>query len=258
MQTFQKWLIVLGAFAFAYNAANLAHEAGHAVNVLATGGEVIGITMSPLSWSYTSHTRVAEPMAVAWGGFLWRTVLPLLLALALWCLKSRLSFWAMLLGLVGVAGAAIYMLVGALVPIGDPDELIQLGMAPEALIVISLALMLPALMLVLPIGTLLGIGRGHCSLWKTLLIFCSPILVYLLAVLGYNLVSDPFGWMMWAGTVAVGITLLPVAGVVIHVSAGWVAGDESRRRAAPINWLSAALSVLLGAGIIAFELLLLS
>jgi len=41
MKTFQRFLIVLGVFVFAYNASSLVHELGHALTVVATGGGIL-------------------------------------------------------------------------------------------------------------------------------------------------------------------------------------------------------------------------
>ncbi len=256
MKTFQRCLIVLGAFVFAYNAGNLIHEFGHGINVLATGGSIGRISISPLSWSYISYAGGGEARATTWGGFLWETILPLLIFLGLWCIKSRASFWALLLAMVALATTAIYMLVGAFLDIGDAGFLVRVGLPTWPFVAIGAGLLLLCLLLALPLGTLLGIGRGRCSFAKTCLIVGAPILAYLLAIGAYNLLLRPDEWLMWTLSGGGGVVILMLVSGLIHLAAAWVKGDESRRRALPVNWLTAGLSLALGAGIVVMNLLL--
>lgn len=254
MKTFQRFLIVMGAFVFAYNAGAITHELGHALVVVATGGEVDFIEVSPFSWSYAHNISEPEPMATSWGGFLWETIVGVFAFLILWFAKSRLSLFGLLLAIVSLASTGIYMLVGAVLRIGDSASLIRMGIPPGVLIATGGMLLLSVLPLILPLGVLLGIGRGKNRLTTTVLVF-SPILVYLLAMMAFNLWHNPDEWLMWVSSVGGGIVLVLILPVAVHFTWHWCAGPEAQRRAIPINWRVCLLSLVLGGGIVATEYL---
>ncbi|MDP6546531.1 MAG: M50 family metallopeptidase [Phycisphaerae bacterium] len=252
MKTFQKFLIVLGVFVFAYNASIIAHELGHALTIVATGGEFTYIEVSPFSWSYAHYSSDPEPMATSWGGFLWETVFGVLAFFVLWITKSRLSLFGVVLAIASLAGTGIYMVIGAVLRIGDSASLIRMGIPPSALIVIGSVLMVLVLPLVLPLGTLLGVGKGKNKLTTTMVVF-SPIAVYLLAMLGFNLWQRPDEWPLWSSAVGAGLLVVVVVSLVVHWITPWCAGAETQRRAIPVNWRMCILSLALGGGVVSAE-----
>jgi hypothetical protein len=254
MKTFQKFLIVLGVFVFAYNASIIAHELGHALNVIATGGEFNFIEISPFSWSYAHFSSNPEPMATSWGGFLWETVFGVSVFFVLWIAKSRLSLFGVMLAIACLAGTGIYMLIGAVLLIGDSGSLIARGTPPLNLIVIGSILVVLVVPLVLPLGALLGVGRGKNKLTTTMVVF-SPIAIYLLAMLGFNLWRRPDEMLMWTASVGGGLFLVVVISLVVHWIRPWCAGAEIQRRAIPVNWRICILSLALGGGVVAAECL---
>lgn len=254
MKTFQRFLIVLGVFVFAYNASTIIHELGHALTLVATGGEVDFIEVSPFSWSYAHYTSDPEPMATSWGGFLWETVFGLFAFFVLWIAKSRLSLFGVVLAIASLAGTGIYMLVGAVLRIGDSAALIRMGVPPSALIVIGSFLLLLVLPLILPLGVLLGVGKGKNKLTTTILVF-SPIVAYLLAMVAFNLWRNPDEWLMWTASVGGGLLLVVLISIAVHFTWPWCAGPEAQRRAIPINWRVCLLSLALGGGVVAAEYL---
>jgi len=252
MKTFQRFLIVLGVFVFVYNASIIAHELGHALNVVATGGEFNFIEVSPFSWSYAHHSSNPEPMATSWGGFLWETVFGVSVFFVLWIAKSRLSLFGVVLAIASLAGTGIYMVIGAVLQIGDSASLIRMGTPPSVLIVIGSTLMVLVGPLILPLGVLLGVGKGRSRLRTTMVVF-SPIAIYLLAMLGFNLWTRPDEWLMWAASVGGGLFLVVVLSFVVHWIAPWCDGPETQRRAIPVNWRVCILSLALAGGVVGSE-----
>ncbi len=255
MKTFQRFLIVLGAYVFAYNASSIMHELGHALAVIATGGEVSFIEVSPFSWSYTHYISDPEPMATSWGGFLWGTMIGVFTFLILWIVRSRLSLFGAVFAVTSLAYAGIYMLVGAVLRIGDSAALMWMGIPQAVLIAIGGMLLLLVLPLILPLGVLLGIGRGRNRLGTTVLVF-SPILAYLLVMAAFNLSQNPGEWLMWVSSVGGGILLVLLISVSVHFTWHWCAGPEAQRRTIPINWWVCLLSLVLGGVVVAAEYLL--
>ena len=256
MATFQRFLIVLGVFVFAYNASTIIHELGHALTVVATLGEIDFIEASPFSWSYTHYISDPEPMATSWSGFLWQTIIGVSAFFILWIAKSRLSLFGVVLAIASLATAGIYMLVGAVLQIGDSASLIWMGIPPIVLIAIGGTLLLLVLPLILPLGVLLGVGRGKNKLRTTVLVF-SPIVAYLLAMVAFNLWHNPGEWLMWVSSAGGGILLVLLISVAVHFTWHWCDGPETQRRAIPVNRRVCLLSLALGGGVVATECLLL-
>ena len=114
--------------------------------------------------------------------------------------------------------------------------------------------MVLVLPLVLPLGALLGVGKGKNKLTTTMVVF-SPIAVYLLAMLGFNLWRRPDEWLMWSASVGGGLFIVVVISLVVHWISPCCAGGEIQRRAIPVNWRVCILSLALGGGIVGSEYL---
>lgn len=253
-RAFRKLLIVLGAFVFAYNASLVAHELGHALGAVATGGKVSHIEISPLSRSLARFDFNPEPRATIWAGFLGEVALGMLAFFILWIVGSRFTFWGLALAIASLAGAGSYMLAGVVfLPYGDPGYLIYMGISPVALALIGVCLILLCLLLLLAMGPLLGIGRGRTRFHMTLLVL-SPIVVYVLGRAVYIIVSLPFEVWIRIAVVGGGLAVAGVVSFLVHWSARWTIGPESQRRAVRAGWGTAAFSILLGAGIVVAEL----
>ncbi len=256
MRSLQQFLIVAGAFVLAYNGSMLVHELGHAAAVRGTGGHVQSISISPLTWSVTKYQAVPELRAATWGGFLFGTGVPLVAFLALWCLKSRLSFWALMLAVVALMSNGAYLLVGAATGTGDAATLLKMGTSIRTLYIAGAAMVAAALPLALPAGALLGIGRGRAGFEKTLMVLGLPIFLYLLTIVAFNLLLSSGEWRTWTTAIGAGSALALALATVVHLAAGVVDGDETRCRAVPLGWAAAIGSLLAGAAVIVLELLL--
>jgi len=253
VKTLQKCLIALGLIVFAYNAITIVHELGHAAAAMATGGEVDRIEVSPVSWSYAHFVSDPEPRATSWGGFLAAATIGPLVFFIVWGVKSRFSLWGLMLAMAGLVGSGVYMLVGAIIGIGDSASLMARGISPGILIIIGIGLICAGLPFLLLLGSLLGVGRGHTRCRTTLSVISLPVL-YLAVSVVYNIVLRPDEWLLWLASAGGCVVLILPAALLVHGSAGWINGPEVRRRAVPVNWLTAGFSLLLAAGIVVGEL----
>ncbi len=251
--TLKRWLIALGAFVLAYNLATITHEYGHALNLAATAGQVRHITVSPLGWSYCYYRTVHEHRAVAWGGFLWATIIPSLLFLVLWAIKSRLSFWAAIFAATALASEGVYMLTGVLFETGDAHRLITLGLPKAVLIVLGGVLVAVSVVLALPVGALIGVGRGRSRFRQTALVIGTPILAYLAIIAAYSMCAYPKERVMWAGSVGLGCGIALAVAALAHLAAPLFSGPESKARQAPVNWPAAIIGLAVPACVVIGE-----
>lgn len=235
----QQMLIVLGIFVFSYNLGNLIHESGHALNAVLTGGSLNKITMSPLSWCYT-WTSGGNRIFVIWGGFLWQTIIPIVLLFL--CFKSRIALYALFLALVSFAESGIYMIAGAAAGIGDGGSLVKLGTPPFILITVGGILLLCCLPLSLPIGVLLGIGQKQTSFISTMMVLM-PIQMYLLAMLIYNLMKNPSEKMLWFGFTIGGIFAMAVLTLIIYFFTESINNKSFQYRTTPVSWPNVFTSI---------------
>lgn len=113
------------------------HEAGHALHAILSGGRVTHIELPLFGFSRTDVAPNPRPRFVAWGGFVWGCLIPIVAlgalrfapasstsarpTLLLW--ESRAQFFA---GFCLIANGA-YLAGGALGRVGDADDLLRLG-----------------------------------------------------------------------------------------------------------------------------------
>ena len=220
-----------------------AHEA------IYCGADAIGLVFYPPS---PRSVTIKQAEKIIGGLTPFVTVVGLFVFFVLWVTRSRLSLIGVLFAMVSLGATGLYMAVGALVDIGDSASLMRMGVPQGVLVAVGAVLLLLGFPLVLPLGGLLGIGKGKNSLGVTALVF-SPIAFYLLAVLAYNLRRNPDEWVMWTCAVGGGILTVLLTSVVVHYSARRCAGPETERRALPVNWRTCIASLALGAGVIVAE-----
>jgi hypothetical protein len=109
------------------------HELGHVLAAGATGGAVERIVLVPWAFSRTDLSRNPHPGVVAWAGPLVGGFLPLLA----WSVCARLGrraadLSAFFAGFCLIANGA-YLAVGLVLPVGDAEDLLRMGVPPWAL-----------------------------------------------------------------------------------------------------------------------------
>ena len=105
----------------------IAHEAGHVLHAVISGGRVERVVLHPLVISRTDVSLNPHPQLVAWGGAVWGCALPAAAWVAARCAAPRieplLRFFA---GFCLIANGA-YLGAGVLAPVGDAADLLRLG-----------------------------------------------------------------------------------------------------------------------------------
>lgn len=137
-----------------------AHELGHVVGAVASGGRVTNVLLVLDSFSRTDVDPNPNPMAVVWAGPLVGVMLPVLLWLIvkpMWCEGGVLfRFWA---GLCLVVNG-VYIGGGTFGRVGDAGEMITLGSPEWALWVFGGVCVATGLGLWNGLGKKFGISRG--------------------------------------------------------------------------------------------------
>ncbi len=110
------------------------HELGHVLHAIASGGHVTRVVLHPLAFSRTDVSPNPAPLAVVWGGPLWGTVLPL----GIWLVwkSTRLPGvkWLQRLAAFCCIANGLYIASGAVIPAGDTEDLLRLGVPVWVLI----------------------------------------------------------------------------------------------------------------------------
>jgi hypothetical protein len=103
------------------------HESGHILLARLTGGHVTKVVLHPLAISRTDVSPNPAPLAVAWGGPVCGSVLPVVVWLTWRGLAWPGAKW--LQGLAGFCLIAngLYLASGVVFPAGDTEDLLRLG-----------------------------------------------------------------------------------------------------------------------------------
>ena len=105
----------------------IVHEAGHVLHAWLSGGRVEKVVLHPLTISRTDVDPNPHPLFVVWGGPIWGCLLPLAAAFALkkWG-RPGLHFALFFAGFCLIANG-VYLGSGYWFPVGDAEQLIELG-----------------------------------------------------------------------------------------------------------------------------------
>jgi hypothetical protein len=130
----QQVLLLAALLALSWIAMQAAHELGHVLTAWATGGEVRGTVLHPLVISRTDVSPNPRPLAVAWGGPLVGSLLPLAVAGMLQLTQMPTRRYAdFFVGFCLIANGA-YVGLGAVDPVGDAAEMLRHGSPPWLLV----------------------------------------------------------------------------------------------------------------------------
>ena len=139
-QAGRRWLwVALIAVALypSWLAMMAVHECGHVLNCWATGGKVLQVVLEPLELSRTDYVSNPHPAVVAWGGVIWGSLLPLVLALAVpGKVRAAAMFFA---GFCLVANGA-YLTTGVFTRVGDAGALVDAGQSVVLMLTVGVVL----------------------------------------------------------------------------------------------------------------------
>jgi hypothetical protein len=104
----------------------IVHELGHMTAAWVTGGRVVHVVLRPLAISRTDMNPNPRPLAVAWGGPVIGSALPLAIWLLTKISRRKVPFLQFFAGFCLVANGA-YIGIGPFQRIGDCNDLLRYG-----------------------------------------------------------------------------------------------------------------------------------
>lgn len=255
MLALKRSLLLLGAFAWGYNAAHALHELGHASAMWATGGRVTGVMLHPFSWSKVYYASPpTSPRVATWSGALFAAACGLMLLVLI---RRWHSVWSVPLAATALCTLlvnGIYLALDSLfLAGGDPTQLVRLG-TPRVII-----------FLVGMVFIVAGLVAGHMTLPRIgavetdgilvrILVLQGGIGLYLVAMLFYHLVWNPQQGMFWAACGAAGLLLVTGGAAASKLAEHrW----QSRFRYSPLtpSWWDVAACMAAGFAVVACELI---
>lgn len=119
---FFQALLVLSAFGLAWLGMMAAHEAGHVLHALVSGGVVTRIVLHPAEFSRTELGTNPHPLFVAWGGAIWGSVAPLGMWAAARAVAPRHAYLARFFAAFCFVANGAYLAGGALMGSRGGDD----------------------------------------------------------------------------------------------------------------------------------------
>ncbi|HEY4312364.1 MAG TPA: hypothetical protein VGN12_23145 [Pirellulales bacterium] len=162
-ERFRQLTLISYTICFSWLAMMAVHEFGHALTGWLTGGTVRRIVLPIVGFSRTDLSTNPHLLAVAWGGCVWGSLLPLALFAALPRSISRFWFLAKFFaGFCCIANGA-YLAGGVWLAAGDAGDLLAHGAQRWHLVAFGIPAIALGLWLWNGIGPNFGLGRqqGH-------------------------------------------------------------------------------------------------
>lgn len=150
--------VVLGAITIlaSWLGMMVVHEAGHVIHAWLSGGTVSRVVLSPISLSRTDLSTNPSPLFVVWGGAVWGTLVPLVLWLAV--RRHPLGFLARFFAGFCLLANGAYLAAGAVMPVGDAEEMLRLGCPRAVLLVAGVPLVIAGFACWNGLGRSFGLG----------------------------------------------------------------------------------------------------
>ncbi len=120
-------LFLLAVLIWAWLLTLWTHELGHVIGALLTGSTVQRVVLHPFAFSRTDVHPVHSPLVVVWAGPIGGCVIGALVSLLLAALRRQMLTAALLTGGICWLVNAVYIGVGAAVPIADARALVDFG-----------------------------------------------------------------------------------------------------------------------------------
>jgi hypothetical protein len=104
-----------------------AHESGHVLGAVVTGGEIATVVLHPLTISHTEMIANPHPLVVVWAGPLAGVLLPLILWSLLAVTRVPGAFVARFFAGFCLIANGAYLGVGSFLGMGDCGEMVRQG-----------------------------------------------------------------------------------------------------------------------------------
>ncbi len=151
---------MLSAVAAASYAMMVVHESGHVLAAWMSGGRVSRVVLHPLAFSRTELEHNPHPLFVVWSGPAWGSLLPLGMWLVVRSLRSRIAFLLRFFAGFCLVANGAYLASAVLLPVGDADDMLRLGVPVGAIATPGLVAFVGGLAMWHRLGPHFGIG-GH-------------------------------------------------------------------------------------------------
>ncbi len=126
-QNVHQTILVVSTLLGSWLGMQAAHEAGHALAALLTGGEIATVVRHPLTISHTEMIDSPHPLVVVWAGPLVGVALPLLLWGLLAVTRVPGAFVARFFAGFCLIANGAYLGVGSFFGAGDCGEMLRQG-----------------------------------------------------------------------------------------------------------------------------------
>jgi len=255
MMELKKSLMLLGAFAFGYNAAHAIHELGHALAAWATGGSVTRVMLHPFSWSKILYGEPSAcPLLVEWAGAAFASACGLLLLVVIRAWRGAWTLPLAMTGLCTLMVNGIYLTVDCLfLAGGDATSIVLYGtprffvlLAGVSLIVVGHVagyLLLPRIGLEVADGIVPRIA-----------ILEGGIGSYLVAMLIYHVCWNPGEIIVWLGFVVTGLLILAGSAVGSRFVEKWWS-PKFRYSSPTPSWPAVSGCLALGGAVVLAEIM---
>ena len=141
MPRVHQLVFVVSLLALFWLAMMAVHEFGHVVHAWLSGGMVTKVVLHPLEISRTDVAPNPHREFVAWGGFVWGSLLPALVFVGVSrFLRAGEFFAAYFAGFCLIANGA-YLSAGCFFPVGDTRALLSEGVSRAVMGLAGLALL---------------------------------------------------------------------------------------------------------------------
>lgn len=141
-------LFLLAMLVWAWLLTLWTHELGHVIGALLTGSTVQRVVLHPLAFSRTDVHPIHNPLVVVWAGPIGGCVFGALVSILLSASRKQLVTVALLTSGLCWLVNAVYIGVGAVVPIADARAMVDFGSPRWMLAAFGLVVGIPGYLLV--------------------------------------------------------------------------------------------------------------
>ncbi len=254
-QYLRSSLLLLGAFAFGFNALNLLHEFGHVLAFWLIGATVDRLVIHPFGLSYVhSPSPIRYPIFIYAAGTLFSVIIGLGLVVLPRRIRSAWMTPVLVTGVCCVLGNGVYWLVTIFLrERGDATMLVSLGVSWSLVVEGGICLVLGGLVLSLFLLPAVGLRRRH-SLFMRWAVIWSALGPYFLAMTLHNLIWNRKWFRFWFAYSLVFmsvVTIMPLLSITMKLG---TRSDQSENLYP--TWPVTICILVLGLGTVALTLFL--
>ncbi|MFM9996819.1 MAG: hypothetical protein ACKVU4_13585 [Phycisphaerales bacterium] len=126
-QPIRRWALFVAGLVACWYPMTAVHESGHVLHAWLSGGRVERVVLHPLEFSRTDVAPNPHPQFVAWGGAIWGTCFPLIVAQAVRRARRRIARTARFFAGYCFVANGVYLGSAVVMPVGDAEDLIRFG-----------------------------------------------------------------------------------------------------------------------------------